>query len=274
MGAVGASRHTVEHRLGVLVHPTPTLVLDVQVGWTRRLATVRANVEEDPVCGRFVSVSTPEQLADAFEVDAVRGEPLPARYNVAPTLDVYAVIERGQRRLGTLRWGFVPHWTRQLKGARTPINARLETLSSSKMFADSFRKRRCLLPADGFYEWQVPEEGPKQPYHLRSPDGEPLAFAGVWTAWRDPQRPEDDEPLFSAAIVTTEASGELTRIHHRVPLILPRRLWADWLAAAADHTPHLEQAVRALGPPDLVAEPISTRVNDVRNDGPELLNPA
>ena len=233
------------------------------------------------MCGRYVSVSTPEQLAEHFAVDEVRTDPLPPRWNVAPTLDVYAVIERdGTRRLGTMRWGFVPYWTKALKGARTPINARLETVATTKMFASSFEKRRCLLPADGFYEWQAPETdgGTKQPYHLHAPDGEPFAFAGIWTVWRDPEGdPGDDgevDPLFSAAIVTTAAEGELTRIHERVPLILPRRLWSDWLTADPSEAPHLEAALQALGSPSLVAEPITTRVNDVRNEGPELLEPA
>lgn len=227
------------------------------------------------MCGRYVQIATPEQLAATFEVDEVRGEPAPPRYNVAPSQDVPAVVARdGRRRLGTLRWGFVPHWTPRLRGARTPINARLETLSTSRMFADAFARRRCLLPADGFYEWQAPEteSGTKQPHHLHAPDGGTLAFAGIWTLWRDPEVP-DATPLASAAIVTTAATGPLTRIHHRVPLILPRQLWQDWLAADAEEAPHLEAAVRALGPPDLVAEPITPRVNDVRNDGPELLAP-
>lgn len=228
------------------------------------------------MCGRYASFSSQEQLAEHFHVDEVRSDPLPPRWNVAPTLDVYSVIERrGTRRLGTLRWGFVPHWTRVLKGARTPINARLEDVATTKMFATSFAKRRCLLPADGFYEWQAPDDGRlKRPFHLHAPDGAPLALAGIWTVWRDPAGGEDADPLFSTAIITTAASGELARIHDRVPLIVPERLWADWLTADADEAPHLETAVRALGPPDLVAEPITDRVNDVKNEGPELLEPA
>lgn len=226
------------------------------------------------MCGRFLSLSDPGQLAERFEVDEVRTEPLPERWNVAPSLDIYAVIEReGIRRLGTLRWGFVPHWTEQLRGARTPINARLESLSSSSMFASAFAERRCLLPADGFYEWQVREDGTKHPYHLHAPDGEPFAFGGIWTVWRDPAAGEDAGRVFSTAIVTTEARGELTRVHDRVPLIVPRQLWADWLTATPEEAPHLEDAVRALGSPALVAEPITDRVNNVRNEGPELLEP-
>jgi putative SOS response-associated peptidase YedK len=227
------------------------------------------------MCGRYLSLSDPEQLAERFAVDDVRTESLGERYNVAPSLDVYAVIERdGRRRLGTLRWGFVPHWVRQLKGARQPINARVETVATSKMFGDAFQRRRCLLPADGFYEWQDRGEGrAKQPYLLADPAGEPLAFAGIWSVWRDPETEEAD-PLFSAAIVTTEARGEMEELHHRMPVVLPEPLWADWLTAGADEAPHLLEAVAALGPPKLTATPISDRVNNVRNDGPELLEPA
>jgi putative SOS response-associated peptidase YedK len=226
------------------------------------------------VCGRFLSLSDPELLAERFEVDEVRTEALPKRWNVAPSLDVYAVIEReSTRRLGTLRWGFVPHWTEALRGARTPINARLESVATTPMFATAFAKRRCLLPADGFYEWQVREDGTKQPYHLHAPDGAPLAFGGIWTVWRDPTAGDAVEPVFSTAIVTTAATGELRRIHERVPLILPRPLWADWLTATPEEAPHLEDAVRALGAPELVAEPITDRVNNVRNEGAELLEP-
>jgi putative SOS response-associated peptidase YedK len=227
------------------------------------------------VCGRFLSLSDPEQLAERFAVDEVRAEPLGRRYNVAPTLEVYAVIEReARRRLGTLRWGFVPYWVRELKGARQPINARIETIATSKMFADAFQRRRCLLPADGFYEWQDRGDGrPKQPYLLADPDGAPLAFAGIWTVWRDPTV-EVPEPLFSTAIVTTEARGAMADLHERMPVVLPEQLWSDWLTADADEAPHLLEAVAALGAPRLTATPISRRVNDVRNDGPELLEPA
>jgi putative SOS response-associated peptidase YedK len=225
------------------------------------------------MCGRFVSFSDPEQLAERFEVDEVRTEALSERYNVAPTLDIYAVIEKeASRRLGTLRWGFVPPWSKDPKKGPAPINARVEGLVESKMFSPALARRRCLLPADGFYEWQEQEGRRKQPYYLHDPEGEPLAFAGIYSAWR-PRDDEDAEPLFSCAIVTTEARGEMERIHHRSPLILPRRLWHEWLTAAPDDAPRLRDTVAHLGPPRLEARPISDRVNNVRNEGPELLEP-
>ncbi len=226
------------------------------------------------MCGRFLLVSSVEQLAERFAVDEVRTDGRPPRYNVAPSTEVYAIIEDDARRLGTLRWGFVPPWAKQLKGSPQPINARVETVATSRMFAPSFKRKRCLVPADGFYEWQARgDDQRKRPYHITDPDGAPLAFAGIWASWRDPGEP-DHSPLFSAAIVTTDARGEMANLHHRMPLILPSTLWADWLTASEDDAPHLLDTVQALPPPRLTATPISDRVNSVRNDGPELLEPA
>ena len=226
------------------------------------------------MCGRFLSLSSPDRLAEHFAVDEIRTEPLAARYNVAPSTSVYAVLEHDdERRLGTLRWGFVPVWAKALRGTPQPINARIETVASSRMFAPSFRRKRCLLPADGFYEWQDRGEGArKQPFHLADPDDAPLAFAGIWSSWRDPSE-DEPEPLFSAAIVTTDARGAMTDIHHRMPVILPRNLWDTWLTASEDDAPHLLDVIASMPVPRLRATAISDRVNAVRNDGPELLEP-
>lgn len=227
------------------------------------------------MCGRYVSVSTPEQLAEAFDVAEVRTEPLPPRYNVAPTLDVYSVIEHdGTRRLGTLRWGFVPFWAKQLKGSPSPINARIEGLADSRMFAPAVTSRRCVIPADAFYEWHDRGEGSKkQPYVFRDPDGAPLAFAGLWSSWRDPAQGEEAEPLYSCAIVTVPAAGPVAEIHDRMPAMLPRRLIRAWLGATPDDAPHLLDAVASAGVPRIERYAVSDRVNNVRNEGPELLEP-
>lgn len=225
------------------------------------------------MCGRFLLTSSLDDLVATLRVDEVATEPFPPRYNVAPSTEIYAAIDRdGSRRLGRLRWGFLPSWSRSTRGGRQPINARIETAATSRMFARSVARRRCLLPADGFYEWQETADG-KQPYHLADPDGRPLVFAGIWTTWRDPEDPER-EPVSSTAILTTQAQGDIAALHHRMPVILPESLWDDWADTTSDAAPHLLEAVTALGAPRLRATPISTRVNNVRNDGPELLEPA
>lgn len=227
------------------------------------------------MCGRYLQVSTPDELAERLQIDEVRTEPQPPRWNVAPGTDVYAVVERDDaRRLGTMWWGFFPPRMTRLKGTRLPINARVETLATNGMFARALQRRRCLLPADGFWEWQDRGDGRrKQPYHLADPDGEPLVFAAIFSSWRDPEAGEDAAPRFGAAIVTTAARGEMARIHDRMPVMLPRGLWSAWLADGDDTAPHLLEAIAALGPPRLVATPVTGRVNSSRNDGPELLEP-
>lgn len=227
------------------------------------------------MCGRYVSVSTPEQLVAHFEVDEVRTDSLGERYNVAPSLDVYAVVDaEGRRRLGTLRWGFVPYWADSLRDTPVPINARIEGVADSGMFARAFRRRRCILPADGFYEWREREgSSRKQPYYIHDPGDRPLALAGIWTAWRDPTAGPDPEPIYSCAIVTTRARGPIGDIHPRMPVMLPDRLWTEWLTADPDEAPHLQETVAALDAPRLEAHTITTRVNNVRNDGAELLEP-
>ncbi len=225
------------------------------------------------MCGRFLLTSSLDDLVATLGVDEVATEPLPPRYNVAPSTEIYAAIDRaGRRRLGRLRWGFLPSWASSVRGGRQPINARIETVASSRMFASSFAHRRCLLPADGFYEWQETGSGSKQPYHLADPEGRPLVLAGIWTAWRDPDD-TDADPVFSTAIVTTEARGAMADLHRRMPVILPAQLWDAWADTEADDAPHLLDALVGMDVPRLRATPISTRVNDVRNDGPQLLEP-
>lgn len=226
------------------------------------------------MCGRYVAISSPEQLAEAFAVDEVRAEPQGRRFNVAPTLDVYAIIDRDeQRRLGTMRWGFVPHWAKTLKG-RSPINARVETIATNGMFRRSFRERRCILPADGFYEWQDRDGlDPRRPWFIHDPDDRPLAFAGIWTMWKDPAD-DDAQWIASCAIVTTAAKGRMRDLHDRMPVMLPDTLHADWLTATHDEAPHLLPAIEGMPAPSLRAHTVSDRVNNVRNDAADLVEEA
>lgn len=228
------------------------------------------------MCGRYVSATPPERLAKQFAVERVQlpGHEHAARYNVAPTTGVYAIAHQDDARmLGRMRWGFVPRWAKEVGGRGQPINARMETVADNRMFASSWRTRRCLIPADAYYEWQDPGDGAaKQPFAIADPTGVPLALAGIWTVWRPPDGPEGTR-VVSTAILTADAHGDLASIHHRMPVILPERLWETWLEADEHEAPYLHETVLALPAPRLRATPVSTRVNNVRNDGPELIEP-
>lgn len=224
------------------------------------------------MCGRYVSISGPEELTERFDVQRVAAGALERRYNVAPTTQVPVVLEReGQRTLGTMRWGFVPFWAKQVGKGPQPINARVESIDDKRMFASSFRKRRLLLPADGFYEWQAREDGSKkQPWFIHDPEERPLAFAGIWSTWTDK---ESGETVESTCILTRDAAGRMADLHHRMPVVLPENLWSTWLEASEKEAPYLHEVITNAGVPRLEARAISDRVNNVRNEGPELLEP-
>jgi putative SOS response-associated peptidase YedK len=221
------------------------------------------------VCGRYVSTAPVAALADWFGVEEVRAEELAPSWNVAPTDPVYAVAEHGgRRRLGVLRWGLVPPGAQPGVGPR-PINARSETLTARPAFREAFPRRRCLLPADGFYEWQAHPGGGRHPHFIRPRHGGLLALAGVWSA-----SPDAGEPLRTCAIVTTTANAVVGTLHDRMPVILPARDWDVWLDPdCADVTGLAGLLVPA--PDDLLELfPVSARVNSVRNNGPDLIHPA
>lgn len=234
------------------------------------------------MCGRFVSSSSPEKIAEYFGA-AFEGETLGENYNVAPTNDIYAVVAGpdGSPRLEVFHWGLIPVWAKERKLGQKMINARAETLASKPAFKGVFTKHRCLIPMDGFYEWQAGRPGgpltkagkpAKQPMFIQRLDGEPLAVAGLWSAWRDPAEQGADW-LHTAAVVTTSANATMSPIHDRMPVILPRSAWATWLDPANGD---LESLSRLLLPaPDtlLTTHPVSTAVNNVRTKGPELIEP-
>jgi putative SOS response-associated peptidase YedK len=180
------------------------------------------------MCGRYVVTTPGEVLAELFELD--EKPHLSPRYNVAPTQEVAIVRarppERGAgRELAMVRWGLVPFWAKERSIGNRLINARAESISQKPSFRDSFKKRRCLIPADGFYEWQK-TDGRKQPWLVRLRGGEPFAFAGLWSAWKDR---ESDATLESCTIVTTAPNELAGRIHDRMPVILPWEHHAAWL---------------------------------------------
>jgi putative SOS response-associated peptidase YedK len=226
------------------------------------------------MCGRYLLTTPSEALARLFSF--IERPNLPPRYNIAPTQDAPVVRQRrdppGERSLQTLRWGLVPPWSEGPKFGSPLINARAESLAEKASFRTAFRRRRCLVPADGFYEWRG-AGADKEPYLITRSDGAPFAFAGLWERWTPPERAAGSPPAVdSFAIITTEANDFLRPLHARMPVILPQESYARWLdpdAEPADLAPLLAPAPNAL----LRYVPIGRAVNSVRNDGSELIAP-
>lgn len=217
------------------------------------------------MCGRYASSRRPDDLVSYFEVEEPPEEVIAPSWNVAPTDPVYAVVQKDQRQLRVLRWGLVPSWSKDAKGAARMINARVESLRDKPAFRKAYATRRCLVPADGYYEWKV-EGASKQPWFLSDRDHHPLAMAGLYEHWKSP----DGEWLSTCTIITTSAPDELGEIHDRTPLLVPRRHWALWLdAAVSDPAELLIPGV----PGVLDAWPVAKDVGNVRNDGAHLVVP-
>ena len=219
------------------------------------------------MCGRFASHRPIDEIRAIF--GTVNAPPNAApTWNMAPTQLAPVVRlhpETRARHLDLLRWGLVPHWARDLKSARQPINARSETAATSPLFRDALAHRRCLVPADAFYEWQATPQG-KRPHAIARADGSMLALAGLWEGWRAP----DGEVLRSFTILTTPASEAVRALHDRMPAVIEPADWPLWLGETGDGAAALLRPSAAA----LRIWPVSTRVNSVRNDGPDLLAPA
>ncbi|MEW2289567.1 SOS response-associated peptidase [Streptomyces sp. NPDC047841] len=244
------------------------------------------------MCGRYVATRRPQDLAGLFHVDKwPTTEALGPSWNVAPTDEVWAVLERAPRdeddaaapvrELRPLRWGLVPSWAKEPKIGARMINARVETVHEKPAFRRAFRTRRCLLPADGFYEWQ-PGKDPatgkarKQPYFIHPADGQVMALAGLYEYWRDPAVAPDDDPaawLTTCTIITTEATDAAGRVHPRMPLALTEDHYQAWLDPAHQDPDELRALLGQPAGGHLEARPVSTAVNNVRNNGPQLLDP-
>jgi putative SOS response-associated peptidase YedK len=231
------------------------------------------------MCGRFVSARKRLELLEQFAVerDSVAEDRQPD-YNVAPTKRIYAVLDHKEdRELRLVRWGLVPSWAKDTSGGARMINARAETVAAKPAFRSAFAKRRCLIPADGYYEWQTAGKV-KQPYYIYRTDGGVLAFAGIYELWRDRSAPADDEDAWywSAAIITTDATDDIGRIHDRTPMVIAPGSWTDWLDPANNEkelllATMLPATSSAAG--GLTSHPVSTAVNSVRNNGPDLVEP-
>lgn len=216
--------------------------------------------------------TSPEAVARIFdaEVRDTGDDPFAPSWNVAPTDPVTVVLQREDgRTVERHRWGLVPSWATSIKEGARHINARAETVAESAAFRTSYRKRRCIIPADGFYEWRRVGEKRKQPWFL-GPHGEDavLAMAGLWSVWKDPQT---GLWVPSATVITTDANDEVRQLHDRMPVLLPRDAWQEWLDPGQDPEP-LRTLLRPAPDGVLEMHPVSRRVNDVREDGPDLVD--
>jgi len=224
------------------------------------------------MCGRYTLTTDVDELVEVFDAPPLDGVDLGLpRYNIAPTQEVPVVAEgRPGRRTALFRWGLVPRWADDPSIGNRMINARSETVDRRTAFRDAFRDRRCVVPADGFYEWLAPpegERGPKRPYWFHRPDGRPFALAGLWERWEG-----TEGELLSFTILTTDANEEVAPVHERMPVVLPDDRWERWLEADADPSA-LEELVGPAPSGLLEAREVRTVVNSPANDGPECIEP-
>jgi putative SOS response-associated peptidase YedK len=219
------------------------------------------------MCGRFTQERPASELAEIFGAEPLVDDP-GGHYNVAPTDEALVVVQREERRAITAyRWGLIPHWATEAKVGSRMFNARAETLTASPAFSRAFQRRRCLVPVDSFYEWK--REGTiRQPYRVARSDGRPLVLAGLWAGWHDPTT---DAVRRTFTIVTTTPNQALADLHDRMPVIVPDDAWARWLSPAV---PDRGELLGLLEPNEAVRleiYPVRRLVNDVRQDGPELI---
>ena len=249
------------------------------------------------MCGRYASSRKPEDLVEEFEISVSGGnrvdEALQPDFNVAPTKPVYAVMERSpssrddpdpeppERQLRVLTWGLVPSWAKDPAIGNRMINARMETVAEKPAYKRAFASRRCLLPADGYFEWYPTEvKGKsgrplKQPFYIHPADGGVLAMAGLYEIWRDPDKAEDDPDRFrwTCTVITTDAEDDVGHIHDRMPLMVEKDRWSSWLDPTTKDKDALLGLLVPASPGALEAYPVSMAVSNVRNNGPELMEP-
>jgi putative SOS response-associated peptidase YedK len=218
------------------------------------------------MCGRFTLRTPARDLVEIFEL--LREPELSPRYNIAPTQRVAVVRQSGKdRAFVSMRWGLVPSWSKDPKAGPPLINARAETIATKPSFRTAFKRRRCLIPADGYYEWQKTDSKTKIPHYIQMAKDRPFAFAGLWECWHG----SDGSELDSCTIVTTEANDLMRPLHDRMPVILPEEQFAKWLDPNNENVSDLEAVLRPYSPSEMTAFPISTLVNSPRNDCPECI---
>jgi putative SOS response-associated peptidase YedK len=230
------------------------------------------------MCGRYALSKLPAHLIEEFEIHTGESLPatavLPADWNIAPTKKIYIIRHNseGQRELATASWGLIAPWSKSdadaVKSQSIAINARTESVDEKPTFRNAFKSRRCLIPADGYYEWATELAAPsKQPFYISRSDEKTLLFAGIWDRWISPS----GEIRESASIITREAVTPLAQIHHRMPTFLPKERWDAWLNTGLVDVAQIRKLMDVQFPADgIQAHPVSKAVNLVRNNGPEL----
>ena len=224
------------------------------------------------MCGRYTLKTNSQELSSLFEL--LEEPDLEPRYNIAPTQQIPVILEDpddGNRTLQMMHWGLIPSWADDPSIGSRMINARAETVSEKPSYRSAFKRRRCLIPADGFYEW-AKEPGGKQPYHLRLKSGDPFAFAGLWESW-SMDSDEGGEKIRSATIITTEPNEVASEVHNRMPVILPPDLYDVWLDPENDDREELLSMLAPYPAEDMEAYPVSRDVNRPANDHPRVLEP-
>lgn len=245
----------------------------------RYLSVVGATIEN--MCGRYASTKSDSDLRAVFDIAETVGDEIPPAYNVAPTQTVRTVLERAPkdepdadavRQLRSVRWGLIPSWAKDPKIGSRMINARSESITEKPSFKKAASRRRCIVPADGYYEWEK-RDGAKVPYFLHSE--QILAMAGLYELWRDPTKADNDPDrwVWSVTVLTSPAADALGHIHDRSPVIVPENLRSDWLDPKITKIESVQDMLAAIPEPRLVPYEVSTAVNSVKNTGPELLTP-
>lgn len=223
------------------------------------------------MCGRFVQFSSLRTLEKYFNIQTAPDNIVPS-YNIAPTQQVLAIVRSDDYQLQKFYWGLVPSWAQNLSGASRLINARVETLATKPSFRAAFKRRRCLILADGFYEWKG-EKGHKQPWFIALPSDQPLAFAGLWEIWKDRQAPPDQSDYRSCTIITTEASESLRDIHHRMPVILKPEAYEKWLDPQNQDVHQIESILQTNIVREFKRYPVSKRINRIQNNSADNIEP-
>lgn len=217
------------------------------------------------MCGRFAMLMLLDELARMFAALLSNDLPFSPNYNICPSDSVSVVVSDAERRLISMRWGFVPRWYKVVNDGPLLINARAEKLAEKSAFGQACRTRRCLIPATGYYEWSKTNDGSRLPWYIQRTDGQPVVFAGIWQRWDN-----GDVPLTTCAIVTTDANGPMSGIHHRMPVVLTPDNWGLWLGEEGKGAATL---MRSAADDALQFHRVSVDVNSNRASGPELIEP-